>query len=92
MILFIYHKDFIFAFESYNARNNEIGAIIGINQLLRLDKNIKKRNENFKLFLNNIDKNKFRIRFDLAGCSNYAFNLILREPNDVNVKKLTSKF
>ena len=35
-----------------NFRNNEIGALIGIEQLKRLDNMVKKRANNFEYFLN----------------------------------------
>ena len=38
------NPEFIFAFPAYNVRNTELGAIIGRNQLKRLDANNKKRN------------------------------------------------
>ncbi len=47
--------DFIFAFPAYNVRNTEIGAVLGRNQLKRLDKNNEKRINNLKLFLENLD-------------------------------------
>ena len=53
------NPDFIFAFPAYNVRNTEIGAVIGRNQLKRLDKNNKKRNRNLALFLINLTKNAF---------------------------------
>ena len=55
---------FIFLYPAYNVRNTEIGAIIGINQLKRLDKNIKLRNNNLRFFLENINKDKFIIDFN----------------------------
>ena len=72
------NPDFIFAFPAYNVRNNEIGAIMGRNQLKRLDANIQLRNRNFKLFLDNLDVSKYRTDFRLEGSSNYALNLILQ--------------
>ena len=51
--------EFIFAIPGYNFRNNEIGGVLGLSQLKRLDKNIIKRNKNFELFLNLIDSKKF---------------------------------
>jgi len=48
---------FIFLYPAYNFRNNEIGAIIGLNQLKSLDKNNIKRNKNLSLFLSLLDKN-----------------------------------
>ena len=72
------NPDFIFAFPAYNVRNNEIGAIIGRNQLKRLDANNQLRNRNFKLFLDNLDASKYRTDFRLEDSSNYALNLILQ--------------
>ena len=73
--------EFIFAIPGYNFRNNEIGGVLGLSQLKRLDKNIIKRNKNFELFLNLIDSKKFFVEFNLKGMSNYAFNLIIRKPD-----------
>ncbi len=85
------NPDFIFAFPAYNLRNTEIAAIMGISQLKRLDKNIYKRTQNLKYFLKKIDPEIYYTDFDLRGSSNYAFNLILKKPNKVFVKKLIYK-
>ena len=82
------NSDFIFSYCAFNMRNNEIGGIIGLNQLLRLDNNINKRNNNHKLFLDNIDANKFKKNFKLEGSSNYAFNLILNKPDKELFKRI----
>jgi CDP-6-deoxy-D-xylo-4-hexulose-3-dehydrase len=82
---------FIFAFPGYNMRNTEIGGILGLSQLKRLDANIKRRNENFDRFLNRLDKSKYRTDFTREGCSNYAFNLILKRPDDELVTRLMDK-
>ncbi|MDD5085015.1 MAG: DegT/DnrJ/EryC1/StrS aminotransferase family protein [Candidatus Omnitrophica bacterium] len=73
--------DFIFAYPAYNMRNTEIGAVLGRNQLKRLDGNNEKRIRNFKLFLDNLDPDKYRTDFDLEGSCNYAFNLVLKNPD-----------
>ena len=73
------NPDFIFAFPAYNVRNTEIGAILGRNQLKRLDENNEKRNRNLVLFLDNLDEQRFRTDFILEGCSNYAFPLVLKK-------------
>ena len=44
------NPDFVFAIAAFNVRNNEIGAILGINQLKRLDKNVEARSQNQDLF------------------------------------------
>ena len=83
--------DFIFAFPAYNVRNNEIGAIMGQNQLKRLDENIQLRNRNFKLFLDNLDGSKFRNDYILEGSSNYALSLILQHPDMPLTEKLMKR-
>ena len=75
------NKEFIFSHIGFNFRNNEIGAVLGLNQLKRLNKNIKLRNKNFHLFLKMLDKNKFFVDFDTKGISNYAFPIILLNKN-----------
>ena len=79
---------FIFLYPAYNFRNNEIGAVIGLNQLKNLDKNNTKRKANLKVFLNNLDGTKYRTDFDLKGSCNYAFPLILKKANFKNRDRL----
>ena len=74
------NPQFIFALPGLNVRNNELGAILGINQLKRLDKNIKKRNQNHIYFLNKINKSKFHTDFDLSGRGSVGGGNQLRQP------------
>ena len=53
------NKNFIFMYPGFNFRNNEIGAVIGLNQLKRLDKNNLKRTKNLKIFLSLLNNEKF---------------------------------
>ena len=82
------NSDFIFMLPGFNMRNNEIGALIGLNQLRRLDGNNTKRKANYKYFLNQLDKNKFRTNFDTVGSCNYAFTLVMNDKNPEYRKKL----
>ena len=79
---------FIFLYPTFNFRNNEISAAIGLSQLKSLNQNNIIRKKNFKLFLKKIDKNKYRTNFDLKGSCNYAFPLILKKPSFKNRKTL----
>jgi CDP-6-deoxy-D-xylo-4-hexulose-3-dehydrase len=72
------NSDFIFAYPAYNMRNNEIGGILGQNQLKHLDENVRLRNENLFYFLAKLDQKKYKVDFRLIGCSNYAFNIVLQ--------------
>ena len=75
------NSEFIFAFPAYNVRNTELGAIIGRNQLKRLDVGNEKRIQNNLVFLKYLDGERFRKEYELEGSCNYAFNLVLREPD-----------
>ena len=75
------NPDFIFAFPAYNVRSTEINAVIGRSQLRRLDQNNKIRVENLDLFLQNLDPEKYRTDFATEGSCNYAFTLVLKQPN-----------
>ena len=72
---------FIFLYPTLNFRNNEVGAVIGLNQLRYLNKNNLCRTRNFKLFLSLISKEKYWSKFDIKGSSNYAFPVILKTKN-----------
>ena len=69
---------FIFLYPTLNFRNNEIGAVIGINQLKNLNKNNLARSKNFNLFLKNLNKDKYWTDFKVDGSCNYAFPIILK--------------
>ncbi len=76
------NPDFIFAFPAYNVRSTEINAVIGRNQLPRLEANNALRSRNLKLFLDNLDSSRYFTEFAFEGSSNYAFTLVLREPDE----------
>ena len=82
------NTQFIFKFPAYNVRNTEIGGVLGLEQIKRLDKNITKRNKNFEYFINRLDKDIFFTNFDLTGHSNYAFNVILKNKNHKLMNKI----
>jgi len=75
------NPDFIFYVAAHNMRPTELGAVVGISQLPRLDSNIERRNRNFDEFLAELDPNRFKVDFFTEGCSNYALILVLRNPD-----------
>jgi len=85
------NPDFIFAYPAYNTRNTEIGGIMGRSQLKRLDSIVSRRTKNLHLFLKLIDQKKYRTDFKLEGSSNYAFNLVLKDPDNDLVERLMQK-
>ena len=82
------NSDFIFCTEGFNLRNDELSAVIGLEQIKRLDINIKKRNLNHKLFLKNLRDDIFFKDFNLKGSSNYGLHLILKKKNKRLFNKL----
>ena len=82
------NPDFIFAFPAYNARNTEVGGIMGRSQLKRLDWIVNHRNENKLRFLDRIDRRHFKTDFTLEGMSNYAFNLVMNDADHKFVNRL----
>jgi CDP-6-deoxy-D-xylo-4-hexulose-3-dehydrase len=82
------NPDFIFAYPAYNARNTEIGGIMGQSQLKRIDRIVANRNTNFLRFLDRIDQKRFKTDFKLDGMSNYAFNLVMNEADHDFVNRL----
>ena len=77
------HPDFIFAFPAYNVRSTEINAVIGRNQLRRLDENNAARRDNLATFLAHLNPAKYQTDFAVAGCSSYALTLVLRRPDSI---------
>jgi len=82
------NPQFIFSFPAYNVRNTEIGGVLGLSQLKRLDANNIRRTENMMRFLDRIDPEKFQTDFEIEGSSNYAFNLVQREADDDLARRL----
>lgn len=76
------NPEFIFALPGYNMRSTEINAVIGRNQLRRIDENNRARCKNFRIFIKNLDPERYYTGFETEGSVNYALILILREQDD----------
>jgi CDP-4-dehydro-6-deoxyglucose reductase, E1 len=77
---------FTFAVAGFNMRSTEINAVLGIEQMKRLDYNIARRTENLKVWLSWLDSSKFYLDFDVEGSSNFALPLVLQEPSKEKLK------
>ena len=73
---------FTFAVPGYNMRSSEINAVLGLEQIQRLDYNIEKRQENLNVWLTNLDNMLYYTEYNVEGSSNYALPLILTKDND----------
>ncbi len=82
------NPEFIFAYPAFNMRSTEINAVIGRNQLKRLDNNNEMRVANFNAFLKGLDANLYRTDFATEGSVNYAFTLILKDGTPEKVERV----
>tara|TARA_R100001082_G_scaffold110143_1_gene89130 strand:+ start:4859 stop:6013 length:1155 start_codon:yes stop_codon:yes gene_type:complete len=73
---------FTFAVPGYNMRSTEINAVLGLEQIKRLDQNIEKRQKNLKIWLKNLNNVLYYNEYIVEGSSNYALPLILRKNNN----------
>ena len=72
---------FTFAVPGYNMRNQEINAVLGLEQLKRLDYNIWNRQDNFRLWISCLDPIKYQTNFEEEGSSNFSLPLIIHDSN-----------
>jgi CDP-4-dehydro-6-deoxyglucose reductase, E1 len=79
---------FTFAVPGYNMRNNELNAVIGLNQIKRLDSNIKIRNDNLRTWLTHLSNEKFIKNYEIKGSSNFSLPLILKEKDTNSWRKV----
>jgi len=70
---------FTFAVAGFNMRSTELNAVLGLEQMKRIDYNIQRRVENLNTWLTNLDSNKFFTDFKTEGNSNFALPLIFKD-------------
>ena len=75
---------FTFAVPGYNMRSTELNAVLGMEQITRLDYNIQHRCNNLNVWIKNLDNSLYFVDFDLEGSSNYALPLILNKNTDMS--------
>jgi CDP-6-deoxy-D-xylo-4-hexulose-3-dehydrase len=73
------NSDFIFIRPAHNFRSTEINAVIGLNQLSRLDRSNEQRISNFNYFMSKLNSEKYITNLNLEGQCNYAFIVILKD-------------
>jgi CDP-6-deoxy-D-xylo-4-hexulose-3-dehydrase len=70
---------FTFAVPGYNMRNQEFNAVLGLEQLKRLDYNIQKRQENFRVWVSCLDPIRYHVDFKEEGSSNFSLPIIVHD-------------
>lgn len=83
------YEEFLFPVPGYNVRSTELNAVIGLNQIKRLDLNIALRKKNYQRFIENIDQSRFFTEFDHEGSSNYSFVVILKNKDKELFNRIT---
>lgn len=73
---------FTFGVAGFNMRSSELNAVLGIEQMNRIDGNILARRNNFRLWLNHLDSDKYHTDYDVEGNSNFALPLMLANSSD----------
>jgi CDP-6-deoxy-D-xylo-4-hexulose-3-dehydrase len=81
---------FLFLTDGYNFRNTELNAVLGIEQLKRLDGHIDIRRKNFDSFIKRLNPEHFYIPYNDPGNSSFVLPFVCKEPG--NVTKLKSIF
>ena len=84
------YPEFTFPVAGFNMRSTELNAVIGLNQIKRLDANNEKRKANFALYLDNLDHGKYFTDFTLEGSVNYALILIVKNSDERLYEKVCS--
>ena len=74
------YEDYCFVLPGYNLRPTNINAAIGLEQIKKLDRFVKIRNHNHKIF-QKLFKNdeRFILQKNVHSPSSFAFTMVLRE-------------
>ena len=75
---------FLFLTDGYNFKNTEINAVLGIEQLKRLDENIQIRKDNYEYFIKKLIRYEdyFHIPDTSSSNSSYAFPIICKNKDN----------
>jgi CDP-6-deoxy-D-xylo-4-hexulose-3-dehydrase len=70
---------FTFLCNGYNVRNTDLNAVLGISQMSRLEQSVRVRERNFRLYLDELDSEKYHTDFAYHGTSLFAFPIIRKD-------------
>jgi CDP-6-deoxy-D-xylo-4-hexulose-3-dehydrase len=69
---------FTFAVAGFNMRSTELNAVLGIEQMKRIDYYVEKRKHNLSVWLQHLNKEKYYTEFNIDGNSSFALPLIIK--------------
>lgn len=75
------HPMFMFMTDGYNFRNTELNAVLGMSQLLSLNKNNEIRKKNISIFLKILEKYGLTHKFKIEGNSSFCLPFVCNNPN-----------
>jgi CDP-6-deoxy-D-xylo-4-hexulose-3-dehydrase len=81
---------FTFAVAGFNMRSTELNAVLGLEQMKRLDYNIECRIKNIDIWLKHLDSFKFITSFKTQGNSNFALPLVMQGATRDKLKDVCS--
>jgi CDP-6-deoxy-D-xylo-4-hexulose-3-dehydrase len=75
------NKEFLFVTDGYNFRNHELGAVLGLSQLKRLDTMIEKRNENYQKFVKILSNYCHKVYVPIVSnrMSSFCFPIVFKD-------------
>jgi CDP-6-deoxy-D-xylo-4-hexulose-3-dehydrase len=74
---------FLFLTDGFNFRNTELNAVLGLEQLKRLDQNIETRRKNFECFMKHLNSEHFYLPYNDPGNSSFALPFICKNKEDM---------
>ena len=82
------HPSFTFGVPGYNVRSTELNAVLGVEQIKRLDDNIWRRQDNFRTWISFLDSEKYYTDYLEEGSSNFALPLIVNNSDKLLLDKV----
>jgi CDP-6-deoxy-D-xylo-4-hexulose-3-dehydrase len=82
---------FTFAVPGYNMRSTELNAVLGLEQMKRLDSNVDARKNNLDVWLSNLDGKKYFLDFHVEGNSNFALPLVVNPEYKTDKEQFLNK-
>ena len=69
---------FLFLTDGYNFRSTELNAVLGLEQLTRLDESIRIRRDNYSYFMSHLDPELFYVPCDDPGNSSFCLPFVCK--------------
>jgi len=88
----VVNPNFTFLIPGFNVRSTEINALLGLMQLENLDKHNQIRRDNFEVFADKLDPNRYFTDFRVKGNSSFCFPVIFKDELPTEAIKKLNEF